>query len=1105
MITRQGEQLEPDSGTDLTEMRQRITLDEFAPKSVVIDEDCQILNASADMQKYLTVSGGNYQNNIIKMAARGLRLGLRTAIAEAKKNSRRVDHENLSVRVGDKIQRVMITVQPMPRLGEDEALFMVVFHDVGKPFKRDDAGEIVVLVSSEDRGDAIVEQLERELETTRDDLDKTLQDMEAANEELKSSNEELLSMNEELQSANEELETSKEEIRAASDATARANADLANLLRSTQIATVFLDDDLNIRSFTPAIEEIYSLISTDVGRPLERFVSEIENMPSLPDPRTLADGDTIEHTVKARSGKSFIRRVLPYRSFRGESEGIVVTFTDVSELQTSEDRFRATFENAAVGIAHVGLDGSWLRVNDRLCEIIGYDRETLLHKTFQDITHPDDLNRDLEHMQALIAGTSEAYTIEKRYFRSQGDVIWIRLTVSANRDLAGRPEYFISIIEDIDGAKRAEIELADRESHLRRVIDNTLNFIGVMDVDGTLLEANATAIKAGGITREDVIGKKFWDCYWWSFDQSTANQLREAVERAAAGEVVRYDVTLRMANDTRMTIDFMLAPVFNDDRQVTYLIPSGFDISDRRRVEQTQEKTSLRLRMALRAGGMAAWEWSPTESVWTKELYELLGLPETQPPSPELFFSLVHPDDIDALRNNWQSAVDGTDNYEVEFRIIRPDGAVRWIGGLGEVIRDPSSRVARMYGMNWDCTEDHVRSVRLRESERRANEANAAKSAFVANMSHEIRTPMTAILGYADLLREHVSSEEAQNHLSTIRRNGGYLLEIINDILDLSKIEAGKLDLNLERFAPNHVIQDVRSVMEVRAKEKNLSLHVEYASKIPALIESDAKRLKQILINLVGNAIKFTKTGEVKIAIDCDVFDPPRLRFRVIDTGIGMTSEQQQKLFKPFSQGDCHITQQFGGTGLGLAISHRLARLLGGEIGVESKLGKGSTFALEIAIGNLRDVPMVKPYDTTTNQNEDKVADAVKLACHVLLVDDRRDIRFLSRHILTTAGATVEECEDGLLAIEHFRICLQKDACPDLILLDMQMPNLDGYETASQLRDLGFTGPIIALTADAMQGDMSRCLKAGCNDYLSKPINATALLAKVNELTNCKK
>lgn len=287
----------PDAATDLTAIGQRIILDEFAPRYAIVDESGQILNSSANVEKYLRLGGGDYQNNIFRMAASGLRIGLRAAMAEAKKVRRRIQHDNLSIREGNHIQRVMLTVQPMPRLGEDDPLLMVVFHDVGLPMdvntenreaNRSSDRPANSALSTADDVDALIVQMEREIETVRSDLDKSLQDMEAANEELKSSNEELLSMNEELQSANEELETSKEEIRASSDAVARANDDLENLLRSTQIATVFLDDKLNIRSFTPAISEIYPLIPTDLGRPLQRFAPMVVAMPPLPDPKTIA-------------------------------------------------------------------------------------------------------------------------------------------------------------------------------------------------------------------------------------------------------------------------------------------------------------------------------------------------------------------------------------------------------------------------------------------------------------------------------------------------------------------------------------------------------------------------------------------------------------------------------------------------------------------------------------------------------------------------------------------------------------------------------------------------------------------------------------------------
>ncbi len=288
-----------DDKSDILQIMQRIILDEFAPKSVVVDEDGQVVCASAETNKYLSIGEGGFQNNILKMARRGLRIGLRAAFAESKAKRRRVVHENVSVEVDEGKQRVMLTVQPMMRVGEDAGLFMVVFHDVGLPMRLDDAEvdeatTIAARGSIDRQADAIIEQLERELTTTREDLEKSMQDMETANEELKSSNEELLSMNEELQSANEELETSKEEIRASSDAVARANTDLENLLRSTQIATIFLDDDCCIRSFTPAATKIYGLLPTDVGRPLARF------MPDLAMPHRCRIGSAVNESIDRR-------------------------------------------------------------------------------------------------------------------------------------------------------------------------------------------------------------------------------------------------------------------------------------------------------------------------------------------------------------------------------------------------------------------------------------------------------------------------------------------------------------------------------------------------------------------------------------------------------------------------------------------------------------------------------------------------------------------------------------------------------------------------------------------------------------------------------------
>ncbi|KLU07342.1 Chemotaxis protein methyltransferase CheR [Rhodopirellula islandica] len=1089
---------------EIHQVLQRIILDEFAPKAVVVDFDGQVVCSLSETNPYLSSDGGLLQKNLIKIAPASLRVGLRSAFAEAKSNRRRVVRDDLSVACEGGQQRVKLTIQPMMQLGHETELFMVAFQDRSPPasdLEGSTDGSDPPETSEKD-AQRLIEQLQRELAATREDLDRSMQEMEATNEELKSSNDELLVMNQGLQTANEKLEVSKEEIRSSSEAVARANADLQNLLRSTRIATIFLDDDLSIRSFTPAATEIYGLIATDVGRPLTQIVPNVSVMPPLPSWEQLIQEDGVEHTIVAQSGQAFIRRVLPYRSHTGDHDGIVLTFTDVTQLRESEELFQSLVRASAQIVWIADAKGVVESDSTSWREYTGQTMEEWSGFGWLDAIHPDD--RELTQkvwVDAVEKG--RPLVMEYRLRNRNGDHRWFQVRTAPQHRPDGTVHRWVGMNIDIHDQKQSRLELVHREAHLRRVINNQLGLVGVIDRNGLLLEIDDRSLEHAKVNRTDVIGKPFHEAPWWSYDPDVAQQIREAMKRAFQGEPVRYDVSLFAHGDDGVMIDFMVAPVFDDNGNIEYLIPSGVDIRDRKKAERAMKNASRRMQMALRAGGMAAWEWTPTKSYWTKELYELLGVSADQQASSELLFSLVHPDDTEGLKQHWRDAIQGKHDYEFEFRIQRPDGELRWITGMGEIVRSKSGQVTRMHGVNWDSTQEHVQAETLRESERRANEASASKSAFLANMSHEIRTPMTAILGYADLLHDVVEDSEARQHLQTIRRNGDYLLDIINDILDLSKIEAGKLDVENERFDPGRLIEDVRSIMEVRAKEAGLELTVEYNEHIPASIQSDSKRLKQVLINLVGNAIKFTHEGSVRLVVRMDS-DPDRLCIDVIDTGIGIATEQQNHLFQPFSQGDSSVSRTFGGTGLGLTISQRLAEMLGGNITFESDMGVGSTFTLIVSPGELTGVPMVdhsEPIAYQDNVPEAPDGHPIELNCYALVVDDRRDIRFLSRRILTKAGATVDECEDGLQAVHKIVECMNEEHCPDVIILDMQMPTLDGYATAKKLRELGYEGPIIALTADAMQGDMNLCLEAGCNDYLSKPIDAAKLIQLVSKLT----
>ncbi|HRW55288.1 MAG TPA: ATP-binding protein, partial [Phycisphaerae bacterium] len=399
---------------------------------------------------------------------------------------------------------------------------------------------------------------------------------------------------------------------------------------------------------------------------------------------------------------------------------------------------------------------------------------------------------------------------------------------------------------------------------------------------------------------------------------------------------------------------------------------------------------------------------------------------------------------------------------------------------------------------------------RLQEARRQAEAASMAKTEFLANMSHEIRTPMTSILGFAEnLLDPSLSEEDKVSSINTIRRNGDYLLQIINDILDISKIEAGKLEVECETCSPARIIADVQSLMLVRTQAKRLSITVEFDGPVPALIQTDSTRLRQILVNLVGNGVKFTDRGGIRIVMRCHMPDTsadapttPTLQIDVIDTGIGISNEHLTKLFQPFSQADSSTTRTYGGTGLGLMISRRLANLLGGDVSVVSVPGVGSTFSVRIATGPLDNVEFIdQPIGVSTADHTDaKAAKPARTTIdgRVLLSEDGADSRRLISTILRKAGAEVVEVDNGRSAVDECLAAAASGRAFDVILMDMQMPILDGYDATRLLRRRGYEGPIIALTAHAMDGDRAKCISAGCDDYATKPIERQALLEKIS-------
>ncbi|QDU06093.1 Autoinducer 2 sensor kinase/phosphatase LuxQ [Gimesia chilikensis] len=413
-----------------------------------------------------------------------------------------------------------------------------------------------------------------------------------------------------------------------------------------------------------------------------------------------------------------------------------------------------------------------------------------------------------------------------------------------------------------------------------------------------------------------------------------------------------------------------------------------------------------------------------------------------------------------------------------------------------------------------------IRAIHLLREQKhlrqQAEAANQSKSAFLANMSHEIRTPMTAILGYTEILeleaRTHQMPELFLDSLDTIRRNGGHLMELINDILDLSKIEAGKLDVESIACSPQTIVEEVMELVQVRAEAKGLKLETHFKFPLPAQIHSDPTRIRQILINLIGNAIKFTEVGTIRLETELlqAPYEEPQIQFTVVDQGIGMSEAQMTNLFRPFSQADSSTSRKYGGTGLGLTICKRLANILGGDISVESELNQGSRFSATVRTGSLAEIELLHEL-LDTNVISTTVAADNKTASveaefplrgkHVLLAEDGPDNQKLISFILKKVGAEVSLAENGEEAYQAAIKEMERGSLFDVILMDMQMPILDGYSATRKVRDVGYTGPIISLTANAMEGDREKCLAVGCNNHITKPIDRRQLVEMISEIS----
>ena len=649
---------------------------------------------------------------------------------------------------------------------------------------------------------------------------------------------------------------------------------------------------------------------------------------------------------------------------------------------------------------------------------------------------------------------------------------------------------------DVTTLREAQADL----EKFRFMAESANDSMALIKPDGQFDYVNPAFCKLLGYTHDELLALSIFDV-----DQNmNSTKFREVCEVTIKTGLSPFETKHRRKTGTELPVEVSFSDVEID--QETWLYANFRDISARKLAEQELNLQHLAIQSTEHGIVIADALADGIPIIYANPGFlKMTGYDSEEVIGVNCRFlqgEKTNPDTVKVIRDT----ISEGSGCRVTILNYRKDGTPFWNDlQIAPVFND--GQLTNFVGVQADVTQQRQVQVdleeantqvkmtldRLRQSEQEAKQASVAKSQFLANMSHELRTPLTAVLGFADMLAKELKGTEKIEKVDTIKRNGSYLLSLLNDILDLSKIEAGKLQFANDSVDIRQVIDDVRSVMNVRATEEGIPLEFEWKSHVPSEITADHIRVRQILVNLIANALKFTNEGQVSVEIELKSGDRQSLDIAVVDSGIGISEEQQSTLFEPFTQATEKTAQKFGGTGLGLNISRRLAEGMRSSIDVESELGSGSRFTLSVPVSDEQMQKLVKP-DSDEKTDDQANSELPSLKARVLMVDDRRDVWRIGKFFLEQCGATVTIAEDGQQAVEAAERARISEEPYELILMDMQMPVMTGQEAVAELRKRGFKTPIIALTADAMDGERETCLRIGCNEYSAKPIDGPKLM-----------
>jgi PAS domain S-box-containing protein len=774
---------------------------------------------------------------------------------------------------------------------------------------------------------------------------------------------------------------------------------------------------------------------------------------------------------------------------------------DVTLLKKAEetDRRRALRQQLATNALG---DGTWEYDCDKhaaclspeLLAMLGYPPAEQVEKyhALSYITHPDDLPQLVWRLANYEAGNTPIFSSEHRMQCYDGSYLWVLSRgLITKRDSEGEPLLITGLATDISANKKAGDALLAAALRLSATIGSLQRGILLVDEHQHIVQTNEAFCRIFGLnaTPEQLVGFTDWQAAQQAKHVFTdEDDFLAYVAQTIARREPLYDNLVTLSNGRVIQRSFI--PIWREQHSIGHLWTFE-DITERYEAEQALKRQEEKYRHIIDNMQLGLVEMDLNYRVlYANPSYcQMMGYLPAELLGQPLHPLIMSPAEIEMLRERLTDRRRGiAGSYELE--VTTKQGERKWLFVGAAPLYDQDGQPTGTIGINLDITHQKQLELNLREAKQQAEASARAKELFLANMSHEIRTPMNAILGMSQLLAKTTLAPRQSNYLHAIATSAQNLLVIINDILDISKLDAGKMTIERVGFNVARLCEQVEQTMLYKAEEKGLRFVTKVSPLIPNVLLGDPYRITQILLNLASNSVKFTEKGEV--TVECEVAGyfngQVIIAFSVCDTGVGIDAAYLESIFQEFSQEDTSITRKFGGTGLGLSISRSLARLMGGEIEIESEKGQGTSshFCLFLPIGTVHDLPQRRSVAITNPQQLQ--------GKRVLLVEDNEYNRMLAKSFLDSTHLEITEAENGEEAVA---LALAQEF--DLILMDVQMPVLDGFEATRHLRQQGLTVPIIALTASAITGEKQRCLAAGMNDYLTKPFYEDELLQMVHD------